>query len=160
MTSLVRLIYLSRVAAPLGPADLTAIQQAARDRNPARGITGLLAFNADHFVQALEGSREAVCDLYQRIACDPRHRDCVIQSFGEVGARSFDDWSMGFIGLDDGTARILLRYTSDGTLSPQSLAPANAFDLLKALADELRSRRGATRRPGPPRRAGAMAPAA
>ena len=43
--------------------------------------------NAHVFLQVLEGGRDAVSALYNRIAQDPRHRDVALLSYEEIGER-------------------------------------------------------------------------
>ena len=57
---MVSLIYVSRATADLGADDLAALGEAAAAANAARGITGMLAYNGEHFMQLLEGQDAAV----------------------------------------------------------------------------------------------------
>lgn len=106
--SLYRLIYCSRnviasvvprAATPEGlESEIRAILALARDHNSARNVTGALLFTALGFAQVLEGSREVVEQLFERICEDPRHADVAVLSFTPTERRSFPDWPMGFSG--------------------------------------------------------------
>jgi hypothetical protein len=72
---LVRLLYASRAAAPPTLAIVDEILQQSRRNNPQRGITGILCYSGDLFVQVLEGGRDEVCELFDTIVRDPRHAD-------------------------------------------------------------------------------------
>lgn len=139
MDSIVRLIYLSKVSPSFKPDDLNEILRTAHERNPTLGITGLLTFNSKFFLQVLEGPRKAVCQRYHRIAIDHRHDEVTLISFSDVEARRFEDWSMGFIGLDEQTQRLLLKYTANGELT-ERIPPAGVLELLTQLSCELRAR--------------------
>ena len=60
---LVRLLYVSR-AVDTSPAAIEAILTQSRQHNPATGITGVLCYGGGIFLQAIEGGRSAVSDLY------------------------------------------------------------------------------------------------
>jgi hypothetical protein len=140
MKALVRLIYRSRVAPGFQSEQLNDIMRAARQYNGPAGITGLLVFNARHFMQVLEGPLAAVCARYHRIATDPRHCDMLLLHFAEIDARRFEDWSMGFLGLDERTARVLMKYTVDGTVD-EPPSSEGMLELMTQLGCELRARR-------------------
>jgi len=99
--NLVRLIYCSRFAPGLGASELQAIVSESRKNNPARGITGVLCYGPGVFLQCLEGSREAVNDLYVRIARDPRNRDVTLLEYDDIAERVFGEWSMAYVRAED-----------------------------------------------------------
>ena len=75
-------------------SDLDAIRGAARKRNAADGITGLLVFNGTHFLQTIEGPERAIDSLIERLRNDPRHTGFEIRDQRKIDARSFPDWAM------------------------------------------------------------------
>ena len=119
---LVRLLYASRPAQTIDNATIDAILEKSRLNNPARGITGLLCFGDDLFMQVLEGGRSPVSGLYNRIACDPRHHDVVLLSYEEIGERSFAGWSMGQVNLSRLNPALLLKYSERPELDPYSVS--------------------------------------
>ncbi len=50
---LVRLLYASRAAKPITPDLVEAILAKSRQRNPQMGVTGILCFSGDIFMQVL-----------------------------------------------------------------------------------------------------------
>ena len=54
--------------------DLDEILRQCRKNNPLLGVTGLLCVTDNLFIQVLEGGRDEVCDLYNAIVRDERHR--------------------------------------------------------------------------------------
>ncbi len=92
---LYQLTYISTARATLILADVEGILQTSRRRNALNGVTGLLIFDGKRFLQALEGSLEAVEATFSRIAVDQRHRGLVKLSSRHVDAREFGNWSMG-----------------------------------------------------------------
>ena len=57
---LVRLLYASRPAAPLPTAVVDVILAQSRAHNARLGITGILCYNRETFLQVLEGGRDEV----------------------------------------------------------------------------------------------------
>ena len=96
VVNLMHCIYSSRASVAIRDVEIQALLASSRRNNPARGITGMLLFIEGSFFQVLEGSSDAVDEIYEVIACDPRH-DRVTQIIREpIAKRSFAEWSMGF----------------------------------------------------------------
>lgn len=70
------------------------------ENNRRLDITGLLLYGGGHFMQLLEGEREVIEDLFERICSDPRHHDVHRLLTFPVENRLFDDWSMSLLNLD------------------------------------------------------------
>jgi hypothetical protein len=130
---LVRLMYASRAARPLDPEELLAIQRHATTHNPKVGVTGVLCFADEVFIQVLEGGRAAVSTLYQRIAADPRHHDVTLLAYEEIGERRFAGWAMGRVNLARVNPALLLKYSPTPKLDPFAVAGKVTL----ALFDEL-----------------------
>ena len=69
---LVRLLYVSR-ATQFTTESLEVILQRARRHNAEHGITGILCYSNNIFMQLLEGSREEVNRLYTEIQRSVHH---------------------------------------------------------------------------------------
>lgn len=115
---LVRLLYASRAAAPLSAAILDSILEQSRAHNPKSGITGVLCFSGDLFIQVLEGGRDEVCELYNAIVRDERHKHVCILSYEEIGERRFGGWTMGQVNIDKVNPTLLLKYSERAELNP------------------------------------------
>ena len=107
---LVRLLYASR-AVDTSPAAIEAILAQSRQHNPGSGITGILCHGGGMFLQAIEGGRRAVSDLYGHILRDVRHRDVELLDFEEITERRFGGWTMGQVNLSKINHSILLKYS-------------------------------------------------
>ncbi|CAB1369627.1 EAL domain-containing protein [Denitratisoma oestradiolicum] len=88
------LIYVSRATAPMSADDLASLLKQARNCNRAEGITGCLIHQDGYFMQMLEGRREAIAQLMDRIRTDPRHQDVRLVIEGPAQRRVFQDWGM------------------------------------------------------------------
>ena len=130
---LVRLLYASRAAAPLTPAVLDSILEQSRANNPAAGITGVLCFSDDLFIQVLEGGRDEVCGLYNTIVRDNRHAHVCILSFEEIRERRFGGWTMGQVNIAKVNPTLLLKYSERAELNPFSCSGQASMALLDEL---------------------------
>ena len=115
---LVRLLYASRAVATINQEELVAILRKSKSNNPAIGITGVLCYSEGIFLQALEGGRSAVNQLYNRITADPRHTSVELLCYEEIGERRFAGWSMGQVNLSSLNPALLLKYSERPMLDP------------------------------------------
>ena len=130
---LVRLMYASRAAEPVKPETLNAILKKSTVNNPSVGVTGVLCFSGDIFLQVLEGGRSQVSALYNRIAQDPRHHDVELLSYEEIDERSFAGWSMGQVNMNRLNPALLLKYSATAVHDPYAVSGKVSH----ALFDEL-----------------------
>ena len=82
--------------------EVESILSSARINNPLDGITGVLIFNGTAFMQIIEGGEAAVDSLAERLASDPRHSNMSIRDQRQIVARTFPDWSMAYLRLENG----------------------------------------------------------
>ena len=127
---LIRLLYASEAALAMRPADIEELVSRAQRANHSRDLTGALAFNHRCFLQALEGEREVVCELYTRLARDPRHKRLVILALEDITERAFSDWSMGFAPADALHRSLFLKHGVSGQFAPHTLSGPGALQLL------------------------------
>ncbi len=132
-----QIVYTSSARQEFSAADLKKLLVAARMRNKAVGVTGMLVFHDGAFLQALEGEKRAVNEIFARIHNDPRHGDLVVLHRGPgPEQRVFGEWSMGFADFS-GAATILkgfVRFNEDVKL--KELDSARAVELLTACDDD------------------------
>jgi len=129
---LVRLLYASRIADPLQSATEDILSQ-SRSHNPACGITGILCYGGGIFLQALEGGRSQVSDLYGHIQNDRRHKDVVLLHYEEITERRFGGWTMGQVNAAKLNTSILLKYSERAELDPYSVSGKVSLALLEEL---------------------------
>lgn len=96
-----RLVYVSTAKDGIAASEIGDILDVSQSNNHERLITGFLAHNGRHFMQALEGNRDEVFSIYDRIVNDPRHYG-VVQIIGEkIEERAFPNWAMNYFRVDD-----------------------------------------------------------
>ena len=99
---LYNVVYCSRAADGINDEAVARIIETSRRWNPAQGITGLLVFGSGIFFQWLEGPRDNVLHLMDKLKKDPRHQDVVpLSAVEEVRERLFPDWDMELVTGDD-----------------------------------------------------------
>ena len=131
---LVRCLYASRAAKPIGEHVLDKILIQARKNNPACGITGMLCFCDGIFVQVIEGGREEVCKLLATIMSDQRNHDLQILSYEEISERKFGNWTMGQVNMATINPALLLKYSKRAVLDPFSCSAEATMALLHEIA--------------------------
>jgi len=130
---LVRLLYASRAATPLTSAVVDSILEQSRKNNALHGITGMLCFSEDTFLQVLEGGRDEVCELFDTIVRDPRNVGVRILSYEEIAERRFGGWTMGQVNIAKVNPSLLLKYATKASLDPFSCSGHASMALLNEL---------------------------
>ena len=131
---LVRLLYVSRAADGQVTAELTeSIMASARAYNLANGITGVLCYGGDIFMQAIEGGRDEINALYRMILRDDRHCDVVLLHYEEIHERRFGGWTMGHVNLSKLNTSVVLKYSEKPKLDPYNMSGKVSMALLDEL---------------------------
>ncbi|MDD1621469.1 MAG: BLUF domain-containing protein [Methylococcaceae bacterium] len=97
---MIRLVYMSQAVKPFSTDELMRLLRQCRQGNSVQGITGVLLYFNECFVQVLEGKEEQVNKAFQKIRRDPRHRNVTKLERTYITERQFPDWSMGFEEVD------------------------------------------------------------
>ena len=129
---LVRLLYASR-AVDTSPSAIESILEKAREHNPVSGITGILCYGGGIFLQAIEGGRMQVSDLFGTIQKDNRHKDVALLHYEEISERRFGGWSMGQVNVSKINHSILLKYSAKPELDPYAVSGKVSLALLEDL---------------------------
>jgi hypothetical protein len=130
---LVRLLYASRASAPVKDNMLDSILSQSQKHNPKLGITGILCYSEDLFLQVLEGGRDEVCDLYNTIVRDDRHTNVRILTYQEISERNFGGWTMGYVDISTVNPSLLLKYAKKATLNPFNCSGQASMALIEEL---------------------------
>lgn len=94
-----RLVYRSRAVDPPPIVALDGILTVSLWNNARHRITGALGFTGRTYVQLLEGPRDAIAALMERLYGDPRHTDLRVLARGPAAGRLVPGWSMARIDL-------------------------------------------------------------
>ena len=107
-TDLYRLVYYSTNTLVGLEEEVTEsvsqILRTSQRNNAAVGVSGALMFTDGLFAQILEGPRNAVETVFDRIQLDDRHGEVRLLAFEPVVRRSFARWSMAYTGASKALA--------------------------------------------------------
>jgi hypothetical protein len=131
---LVRCLYASRIVGEVNEPLMTGILAQSRRNNVTAGVTGLLCFTSDVFVQVLEGGRGEVSKLLARIMTDNRHSDVTVLLYEEIAERAFNGWTMGKVNLSALNPGLVLKYSAQPRLDPFSGSGEPIMAMLMELA--------------------------
>jgi Sensors of blue-light using FAD len=93
---MLRLVYVSTCAEGLKLDDVYDIMRKAYPSNVKDGVSGMLCWSGEFFLQCLEGDRSAVSRTFCKICSDPRHSKIEILIAAPTRTRWFGEWGMGF----------------------------------------------------------------
>ena len=96
-----RIIYCSQATEDVSPEELVELLSVSRRNNEAAGLSGMLLYSSQSFLQVLEGDQEELDRTYKRIHADTRHENLRLLLDAEVPRPLFGDWTMGFDHVDD-----------------------------------------------------------
>jgi hypothetical protein len=137
MTALIHCIYSSAAAPSFEEHEMPVLLEAARTRNAARDITGMLLYVGGSFFQVLEGEAAVVEPIFDKIKRDPRHGRVTLIIKEPIVERSFVEWTMGYATLDAQEAAELMGTNDffDGASCLAKMTPGRAKKLLSAFRD-------------------------
>lgn len=96
MKELIHIIYASAATSPISGEMLLEMLDRFRNKNARLGITGMLLHSDGSFFQVLEGEKNAVEQLFERIQQDQRHASVTVIIREPIVTRAFSEWSMAF----------------------------------------------------------------
>lgn len=131
---LMSMTYSSRANPDVSAKDFNEILQQAQANNAANGITGMLTFNKDYFLQIIEGPRAQINHLLYGLINDQRHHDLQVIETRELKHREWAKWSMNYASPTEANAAIYLKYSTTVDFSPYLLSAESAHDLMSELS--------------------------
>jgi len=137
-----RITYVSRFAKPFSESELEKLGESSAENNEKLGVTGVLMTSGGIFFQILEGTEEAVDQVYSAISADSRHTDLVVLELElNVAGRHYPDWSMKTIDLDASAhIRLLpLKVMMETVFEQQLLIDKMLWAIDRTLKHELRT---------------------
>lgn len=134
---LVRLIYVSQTTDQFKSEDIKNILSASKENNAKAGLTGILGFSHNTFLQCLEGSRKAVNALYHQILNDERHQNIILIEYAEIAQREFSKWGMGYLPDTALTSSINLKYSGNDQFTPYEMTGDSVHKMLLELCDQV-----------------------
>ena len=93
---MIQTAYVSRASKAMTQEALLALLQQCLANNEASGVTGMLLYGNDTFVQVIEGEEDVLNTVVDKIQKDPRHSEIHFLYRKPLEQRQYTDWSMGF----------------------------------------------------------------
>jgi hypothetical protein len=131
----IRLVYYSRALRDMSLQDIQNILTTARANNSDQDICGMLCYESNWFLQALEGDRDTVNELFLEIADDVRHEDVVIISYDYIDECIFPNWHMGYA-ANSGAVTEMLQSFGLTRFEPEKLDPEQALAFLQNMSGQ------------------------
>jgi hypothetical protein len=136
--SLHNLFYCSLAKEDISKDDILNILKCSRDNNKKIEVTGILLYwkKTNQFLQLLEGEKNVISNLYDKICKDNRHSLSKIIYQEDIIERGFMSWNMAFKNIDeidtsgiDGFSEFLkLGFTNERT----KVSPSKAIHLIQS----------------------------
>lgn len=138
--SLIQIAYVSSTRGLLTAREISELLVTSRERNHARGVTGVLLYKDGNILQVIEGEEETVQSLYSAIKRDARHTGVIRIYQKAIAARDFPEWTMGFHDLRAKDARQLEGFNEilDPDFDMRLLSPSSAAQLLASFKGAVR----------------------
>lgn len=89
-----RIVYSSIASKGTNTPDVFEIVDVSARNNPQRSVTGFLLYDADRFLQMIEGPALALQALLEDLEADPRHHSIEVLHRSATDERWFPDWEM------------------------------------------------------------------
>ena len=100
-TEIYEMLYVSTMASSAPVSVVSTIAMRSRVSNALRCITGMLIFDGIRFCQYLEGGKDDLTALFERISDDSRHAAVTLIHHGPLQERRFKKFSLAFASGDD-----------------------------------------------------------
>ena len=128
-----QLIYVSKLDCNLAINNLAGIFEKAAKKNKARDITGFIVYNEKYFLQIIEGNKDTINNLYEKIIQDVRHTDILLLGTKDLENRDFEEWNLGYVDSDKVIKEFLYLKTKKRLFLPYQFTYEFALDFLKGL---------------------------
>lgn len=102
---MIQITYISSPTRSMSVDDLMDILNKSRENNARLGLSGMLLFTGEWFIQVLEGEEKIVDQKVEQIKKDPRHKDFRVLERKKIQMREYADWTMGFKRIDKNDVR-------------------------------------------------------
>ncbi len=134
------LFYCSFAVREMSETDILDLIETSRKKNAEIGITGILIYwiKTRQFMQILEGDKDAIFKLLEKIKMDKRHTGVSLVYDGEIPERTFANWSMAFHNFESidktqlkGFSTFLKKGFTDELIKKDRSTATNLFQIFK-----------------------------
>jgi uncharacterized membrane protein (DUF373 family) len=137
---MIRLTYISQAVKPFSTNELLNLLEDCRQSNSKNGLTGVLLYHNECFIQVLEGKEDIINKTLAIIKKDRRHKNVVEVERETITERQFADWSMGFEEISDAQLKSLnIEGLNDYFLPQNNDNPSFKKNLINSLMTHFRT---------------------
>lgn len=104
--SMIELVYYSISNNEINTNVINNILNTSRNYNKKNNITGCLLYHDKIFLQILEGEKDEVLKLYEKIKKDTRHQNVTLVIKENIVERLYSDWNMAYQELNDSHLKV------------------------------------------------------
>ncbi|MDD7915962.1 BLUF domain-containing protein [Polaribacter ponticola] len=104
--SMIELVYYSISNNEINTNVINNILNTSRNYNKKNNITGCLLYHDKIFLQILEGEKDEVLKLYEKIKKDTRHQNVTLVIKENIVERLYSDWNMAYKELNDSHLKV------------------------------------------------------
>jgi len=133
--TLFKLVYVSDKVQSK-PCDIDFLVRDAAAFNLSVNVTGALWFDGKQFVQILEGTKEALGQVFERITVSESHTSMTLVCFEEINSRTYKDWYMASLGGDGTSREIAAKFVGHHEFTLRELPTNTLIELLVGLETE------------------------
>ncbi len=94
--------YISTASNSVNKDEIKELLNKSEKRNDEKEITGLLLYSEGHFFQIIEGEKQEVSQLYNKIINDQRHSDVIKLFETEIKREAFDGYKSDMVSESSG----------------------------------------------------------
>ena len=134
---LARLIYTSTASDRCDQKQVEGILEVSMKLNAVNGITGILYYSSEYFMQYLEGGGDKVDETYARLARDERHHSLRLVEAAAIQSREFEDWNMAYVPKSTIITPLNLEFMRGTEFNPREISASEALELTKKLRELL-----------------------
>ena len=94
---MITLIYTSTSSFNCSAGELALFLNFVRSENIRLNITGILLYHEGEIMQIIEGEKEIIYELFEKIKVDKRHINVIKLNEFKIVKRAYEEWSMSFM---------------------------------------------------------------
>lgn len=98
--------YVSNANTNLSREEIKRLLEVSKQTNTQKQMTGILLFSEGNFFQVLEGEKEIVLELFEKIKKDPRHSNIFTIFSKEITKKKFEEYQVDFVANKQNTDKI------------------------------------------------------
>lgn len=132
-----RIVYTSAATDLCDQNEIDCILVDSKKLNAENGITGILYFSNNFFIQYFEGVGTEVDSTFSRIERDNRHTDLRVVLQGDTKEREFGDWSMAYVPESEVLQPLNNKYMHGSKFNPVGIPADTALEMIMELKLQL-----------------------